>query len=96
MDDAVRNLSPLTMDSKTLDSASSSYIFIGGIAGVVVAGAVVTNLYKMWTTRNQPPEVSSVENPTAAAPLLQSSTGGRRLTRHRKNRSRKTRCKRRT
>jgi hypothetical protein len=37
-------------------------------------------------------------NPTATAPLLQEqpSTGGRRLTRHRKNRSRKTRCKRRT
>ena len=95
MDDAVRNLSPLTMDSKTLDSASSSYIFIGGIAGVVVLGAGV---YRWWPTRNQQPENPTVQDQSVREPLLQGqpSTGGRRLTRHRKNRSRKTRCKRRT
>ena len=101
MADAARNLSPWTMDDKTRDSYSSALIpivggVVGGAVGVVVLGAVVTKLYNIWKTRNQQPEVSSVENPRPQEPLLQPSTGGRRLTRHRKNHNRKTRAKRRT
>ena len=95
MADAARNLSVLTMDDKTRDSYSSALmpVFIAG--GVMVVGAGV---YKWWTTRNQQPENPTVQDQTVREPLLQGqpSTGGRRLTRHRKNRNRKTRAKRRT
>jgi len=95
MDDAVRNLSPLTMDSKTQDSYSSALM---PVIGIVVVGAVGAGVYRWWTTRNQQPENPTVQDQSVREPLLQGqpSTGGRRFTLHRKNRNRKTRAKRRT
>ena len=95
MADAARNLSVFTMDSKTQDSYSSALM---PVVGIVVVGAVGAGVYRWWTTRNQQPENPTVQDQSVREPLLQEqpSTGGRRLTRHRKNRSRKTRCKRRT
>jgi hypothetical protein len=93
MADAARNLSVFTMDSKTQDSYSSALM---PVIGIVVVGAVGAGVYRWWATRNQQPENPTVQDQSVREPLLQSSTGGRRLTRHRKNRSRKTRAKRRT
>jgi hypothetical protein len=102
MDDAVRNLEPITMDDSTRDSYSSALLPALVPAGIVLGGAVIAgiiyNAYKRWTTRNQQPENPTVQDQSVREPLLQGqpSTGGRRLTRHRKNRNRKTRAKRRT
>lgn len=88
MADAARNLSPLTMDSKTLDSYSSALMPVYVIGGVVVIGAGAYKVYKWSTTPSQPDTTSG-----ATAPLLSSAppvTGGRRTRRrHRKNHSRK-------
>lgn len=99
MADAARNLSVLTMDDKTRDSYSSALMpFVVGLGGIVVVGAVGARVYKWWTTRNQQPENPTVQDQSVREPLLQGQppTGGRRLTRHRKNHNRKTRAKRRT
>jgi hypothetical protein len=98
MADAARNLSPLTMDSKTLDSYSSALTPVYIIGGVVIGGAVLYKAYKAWTGPSQP----NTAIPDANVPLLSNKTSNtsttvgdrrtrRRHTRHRKNHSRKSR-----
>jgi hypothetical protein len=86
MADAARNLSPLTMDDKTLDSFSNALMpfFIG--AGVLFVGG---GLYKWWTTRSQP-DTSTSESTASLLSSASPVTGGRRTRkRHRKNHNRK-------
>ena len=116
MDDAVRNLEPITMDKPTLDLYSKIAIGVGGT--VVTAGVIafviakvpaiqtwVRGLFMSDAERQQSDRDESLARireqhaQRTATPLLSNAppvTGGRRLTRHRKNRNRKTRCKRRT
>jgi hypothetical protein len=117
MDDAVRNLEPITMDKPTLDLYSKIAIGVGGT--VVTAGVIafviakvpaiqtwVRGLFMSDAERQQANRDESLARireqhaqRTATTPLLSNAppvTGGRRLTRHRKNHNRKTRAKRRT